>query len=126
VDEFGSTLGLVTMEDVLEQVGGEMEDEFDTGRTLQVAASGGGLLVDGSAGLRDLTIQVGWKLPRESGVETLAGFLLERLGHIPAAGEHVDFGGRRFTIVEMDGRRIARVRVDPAAAKIRARNVPVA
>jgi putative hemolysin len=126
VDEFGSTLGLVTMEDVLEQVVGEMEDEFDTGRTLQVAASGGGLLVDGSAGLRDLTIQVGWKLPRESGVETLAGFLLERLGHIPAAGEHVDFGGRRFTIVEMDGRRIARVRVDPAAAKIRARNVPVA
>jgi CBS domain containing-hemolysin-like protein len=55
-------------------------------------------------------------LPREAGVETLAGFMLSRLGHIPVAGEHVDFGTRQFTVVEMDGKRIARVRVDMLSA----------
>jgi len=112
VDEFGSTLGLVTTEDVLEQVVGEVEDEFDTGRNLPMADAGGGILLDGSASLRDLVTQLRWKLPREAGVETLAGFLLSRLGHIPNAGESVDFGTRRFTVMEMDGKRIARVRVD--------------
>jgi CBS domain containing-hemolysin-like protein len=116
VDEFGSTLGLVTTEDVLEQVVGEVEDEFDTGRNLPMADAGGGILLDGSASLRDLVTQLRWKLPREAGVETLAGFLLSRLGHIPQAGEHVDFSTRRFTVVEMDGKRIARVRVDMHSA----------
>jgi len=113
VDEFGSTLGLVTAEDVLEQVVGEMEDEFDTGRNLPLPAAGGGLLLDGSASLRDLVTQLRWKFPRENGVETLAGFLLAKLGHIPEVGESVDFEGRRFAIVSMAGRRIAQVRVDP-------------
>ena len=111
VDEFGSTLGLVTAEDVLEQVVGELEDEFDTERRVPVAAVGGGLLLEGSASLRDLETQMRWKLPREGGVETLAGFLLARLGHIPQAGEQVDFGGRRFVVTEIEGQRIARVRV---------------
>jgi CBS domain containing-hemolysin-like protein len=112
VDEFGSTLGLVTAEDVLEQVVGELEDEFDTGRSLPLPAAGGGLLLDGSASLRDLTTQLRWKFPRENGVETLAGFLLAKLGHLPDEGETVDFGGRRFAVVQMEGRRIAQVRVE--------------
>ena len=113
VDEFGSTLGLITAEDVLEQVVGELEDEFDTGRNLPVAAVGGGLLLDGSASLRDLVTQLHWKFPRSYGVETLAGFLLVKLGHIPSEGEQVEFNGRRFAVVQMDGQRIAQVRVDP-------------
>ena len=121
VDEFGSTLGLVSAEDVLEQVVGELEDEFDTGRNLPLAAAGGGLLLDGSASLRDLTTQLRWKLPREAGVETLAGFLLAKLGHIPEPGERVDFGARRFEVVEMEGKRIARVRVEPIVAKGKAK-----
>ncbi|HXS12880.1 MAG TPA: hemolysin family protein [Acidobacteriaceae bacterium] len=112
VDEFGSTLGMVTAEDVLEQVVGELEDEFDTGRVLPLAAPGGGVFLDGSASLRDLVTQLHWKLPREAGVETLAGLLLTRLGHIPEAGESVEIGGRRFTVVEVDRRRISRVRVE--------------
>jgi CBS domain containing-hemolysin-like protein len=112
VDEFGSTLGLVTAEDVLEQVVGEMDDEFDTGRNLPLAAAGGGMLLDGSAGLRDLVTQLRWKFPREYGVETLAGFLLVKLGHIPAEGESVEFEGRRFSVARMEGKRIAQVRVD--------------
>jgi CBS domain containing-hemolysin-like protein len=98
-----------------------MEDEFDTSRTLQVVASGGGLMVDGSASLRDLVTQLGWKLPREAGVETLAGFLLDQLGHIPSIGEKVEFGGRSFSIVEMEGMRIARVRVDSVTPKSKAK-----
>ncbi len=112
VDEFGSTLGLVTAEDVLEQVVGELEDEFDIGKSLPLPAAGGGLLLDGSASLRDLVTQLRWKFPRENGVETLAGFLLAKLGHIPAEGESVSFGGRRYAVVQMDGKRIAQVRVD--------------
>ncbi|HEV2576882.1 MAG TPA: hemolysin family protein [Acidobacteriaceae bacterium] len=118
VDEFGSTLGMVTAEDVLEQIVGELEDEFDTAKVLPLAAPGGGLLLDGNASLRDLVTQLHWRLPRAAGVETLAGLLLTRLGHIPAPGESVEIGGRRFTVVEVDRRRIAKVRVqelDPAA-----------
>ncbi len=115
VDEFGSTLGLVTAEDLLEQVVGELEDEFDTGRNLPLPASGGGFLLDGATSLRDLVTQLHWKFPRAYGVETLAGFLLVKLGHIPAEGEWVDYGGRRFKVVKMEAQRIAQVRVDPIA-----------
>jgi putative hemolysin len=112
VDEFGSTLGLVSAEDVLEQVVGELEDEFEIGRSLPLPATGGGLLMDGSTSLRDLVTQLRWQFPREYGVETLAGFLLVKLGHIPAEGEAVEFEGRRFAVVRMEGQRIAQVRVD--------------
>jgi CBS domain containing-hemolysin-like protein len=117
VDEFGSTLGLVSAEDVLEQVVGELEDEFDVGRNLPLAAAGGGLLLDGSASLRDLVTQLRWKFPRENGVETLAGFLLAKLGHIPVEGESVVFEGQRFAVAKMDGKRIAQVRVDAVEAE---------
>jgi CBS domain containing-hemolysin-like protein len=113
VDEFGSTLGLVTAEDVLEQVVGELEDEFDTGRNLPLPAAGGGLLLDGTASLRDLVTQLRWQFPRENGVETLAGFVLAKLGHIPREGESIDFEERRFTVIRMEGKRIAQIRVDP-------------
>jgi CBS domain containing-hemolysin-like protein len=112
VDEFGSTLGLVTAEDVLEQVVGELEDEFDLARTQPLAAPGGGLMLDGSASLRDLVTQLHWQLPREPGIETLAGLLLARLGHLPIPGEQVEIAGRRFTVLALDRRRIAKVRVE--------------
>jgi putative hemolysin len=112
VDEYGSTVGLVTAEDALEQIVGELEDEFDIGGRIPIPAADGGLLLDGSATLRDLVTQLRWKLPREAGVETLAGLLLSRLGHIPEVGEQVELGGRRFIIAEMQEKRIARVRVE--------------
>ena len=112
VDEFGSTLGLVTAEDVLEQVVGELEDEFDVGRQLSPLAHGEAMVLEGTVSLRDLVTQLRWKLPREAGVETVAGLVLWRLGHIPQAGESVLVNGKRFTVVEMDEKRIARVRVE--------------
>jgi CBS domain containing-hemolysin-like protein len=73
----------------------------------------GALLMDGSVNLRDLETQMQWSLPRDGGVETLAGFVLMRLGHIPVVGESIDFEGRRLTVTEMEARRIARIRVEP-------------
>ena len=113
VDEYGSTVGLVTAEDAIEQLTGELEDEFDDPARPVLANAQGTIVLEGSANLRDLETQMQWSLPRDGGVETLAGFVLTRLGHIPRAGEAVDYEGRRLTVVEMEGRRIAKIRVDP-------------
>jgi CBS domain containing-hemolysin-like protein len=70
------------------------------------------MVLDGSTTLRDLGTQLGWTFPREAGVETLAGFLLTQLGHLPIPGESVTYNGRRYIVDGMAGRRIARVRVE--------------
>ena len=122
VDEFGTTVGLVTAEDALEQIVGELEDEFDVvtpAATMPTADRS--LVLDGSTALRDLVVQLRWSFPREHGVETLAGFLLSQMGRIPQAGETLEFDGRRYKVLEMAGQRIARVRVEqitPEAAQV--------
>jgi CBS domain containing-hemolysin-like protein len=113
VDEYGSTVGLVTAEDAIEQLTGELEDEFDSPAHPVLTTASGALLMDGGVNLRDLETQMQWDLPREGGVETLAGFLLVRLGHIPQPGESVTYEGRRLTVVEMEARRISKIRVEP-------------
>ncbi len=116
VDEYGSVVGLVTSEDAIEQITGELEDEFDSPAVPVLTTASGALLMDGGVNLRDLETQMQWSLPRDGGVETLAGFLLFRLGHIPQPGEAVTNDGRRLTVVEMDGRRISKIRVEPLPA----------
>jgi CBS domain containing-hemolysin-like protein len=111
VDEFGTIAGLVTLEDALEQILGEIGDEHDVRRPRQAAESAI-LEVEGATTIRDLDTQYGLELPGDAGFETLAGFLLFQLGYIPKPGESVEHGGRRFTIVEMDHNRIARVRIE--------------
>ncbi len=113
VDEFGSTAGLVTAEDIIEQLVGEVDDEFDLTRPA-LSSTTGVMSLDGATSLRDLRTQLHWEFPREAAVETLAGFLLAQLGHIPANGESLVYDGRRFTIAEMAGHRISRVTVEPA------------
>jgi len=113
VDEYGSTVGLVTAEDAIEQLTGEIEDEFDDPARPLITNARGVLLLDGGVNLRDLETQMQWNLPRDGGVETLAGFLLTRLGHIPRPGESVEYEDRRLTVMDMDGRRISKVRVEP-------------
>ncbi len=112
VDEFGSTVGIVTAEDALEQIVGELHDEFDTAPQMPLSSPAGVMTLDGTTSLRDLTTQLRWNFPREAGVETLAGFLLTELGHIPTPGETIEDGGRRYIIAQMQGNRIARVRVE--------------
>jgi CBS domain containing-hemolysin-like protein len=113
VDEYGSTVGLVTAEDAIEQLTGELDDEYDSPALPVLTTASGALLMDGGVNLRDLETQMQWDLPRDGGVETLAGFVLMRLGHIPNIGEFITHDGRRLTVVEMDARRIAKIRVEP-------------
>ena len=121
VDEFGSTAGLITVEDILEQLVGEIEDEFDVAapETAQLVGSKN-LVLDGTVGIRDLEAQYDLLLPRDADFETLAGFMLSRLQKIPAVDDSCYYGGKKFVVEEMDGHRIARVRVEdaqPAAAQ---------
>ena len=120
VDEFGSTVGIVTAEDVLEQVVGELEDEFDIAAKTSAFNTEGVMALDGSTTLRDLGTQLGWSFPREAGVETLAGFILAQLGHLPIPGESVTHAGRRYVVEEMASLRISRVRVETLAQVRRA------
>jgi len=113
VDEFGSTAGVITVEDVLEQIVGEIEDEFDIQPVEQASlAEDTALVLDGSANVLDLDSQYQLVLPRDAGFETLAGFVLARLQRIPKTGDSFEYESHRYTVEEMQGNRIVRVRVE--------------
>jgi len=114
VDEFGSTAGVVTVEDILEQLVGEIEDEFDVQPAQQPVLEEGklALVLEGSFSIRDLESQYQLSLPRDAGFETLAGFVLAHLQKIPGAGDAFEYDGHRFTVEEMEGHRIARVQIE--------------
>jgi putative hemolysin len=116
VDEYGTVVGLVTLEDAIEQVFGEIEDEHDV-RLPPLPADWDALEMEGSTLIRDLEMQYGIELPSQAGFETLAGFLLFRFGAIPEVGQSVDQDNRRFTVLEMDRNRVARVRVENLGAE---------
>jgi len=116
VDEFGTFTGLVTLEDVLEQVFGEIADEHDVRRPLP-AAGAPVMELDGSTNIRDLSSLYGIELPGDAGFETLAGFLLLQFGYIPVAGESLTHDGRTFIVESMDRNRIARVKILNAQAE---------
>ncbi len=114
VDEFGSTAGVVSVEDVLEQIVGEIEDEFDVQREPPTRIGKAPVVLDGASNIRDLELQYELELPRDQGFETLGGFVLSRLQKIPQGGEHFDYQGRRFTVLNMEGRRVGAVKIEPA------------
>jgi CBS domain containing-hemolysin-like protein len=114
VDEFGSTAGVVSVEDVLEQIVGEIEDEFDVHRETPAHIGKATVVLDGAQNIRDLDLQYDLELPRDQGFETLGGFVLSRLQRIPLGGEHFDYQGRRFTVLNMEGRRVGAVKIEPA------------
>ncbi|WP_031497641.1 hemolysin family protein [Bryobacter aggregatus] len=111
VNEFGAVSGVLTLEDVFEQVFGEINDEHDL-VVAEVETEADDLELDGSTTARDLELKFGIELPNDAGFETLAGFILFRLGFIPKSGEVVEEGDRRYTVVEMERNRIGRVRVE--------------
>jgi CBS domain containing-hemolysin-like protein len=115
VDEFGTIVGLLTVEDVLEQIVGEIRDEHDLPEPAREASEAAVMELDGITNVRDLANLYGIELPYDAGFETLAGFLLHKLGTIPQGGEEVEHEGCRFKVLEMAGHRIARVRIERTA-----------
>ena len=112
VDEFGTVSGIVTMEDALEQVFGNIEDEHDE-RRVAAAPETLALTVEGTISIRTLQTEYGITLPMDAGFETLAGFLLYELGRIPTENDAVEHQSRRYVVVAMDNNRIAQVRIEP-------------
>ncbi|TFV64205.1 UNVERIFIED_ORG: HlyC/CorC family transporter [Bacillus sp. AZ43] len=114
VDEYGGTDGIVTLEDLIEEVIGEIYDEYDEEVAPEARqAPGGPREVDGLLNLDDFTEATGLELP-EGPYETVAGFVLAELGRLPEVGDTVEVEGRTLTVVELDGRRIARIEVSGA------------
>ena len=111
VDEFGSIAGLVTVQDVLERIVGELPDEHGD-EEMPAGPAVLGLVLEGSTKIHEMEERCEVRLPRDRGFETLAGFLLSRMGHIPKVGESSVFDGWRFTVEAMEHHRIASVRLE--------------
>lgn len=117
LDDFGVTAGMITMEDILEEIVGEIHDEYDTDEEKPIRrVSAEEYLVDGTTRLTDLNDALGLHLESDD-YESLGGLVLGLLDHIPKKGESVDSGGIRFTVDRMDRKRIARVRMRLPAAR---------
>jgi magnesium and cobalt exporter, CNNM family len=114
VDEYGSTVGLVTVEDALEQIVGEIEDEFDIAVQPRLLETGE-LILEGGANVRDLDSHLHIHLPRDEGFETLGGFIMWRLGRLPQSGDCIEFEGRRYSVLQMQDRRVLQVKVEALA-----------
>jgi putative hemolysin len=112
VDEYGGTAGIVTLEDLIEEVIGDIRDEYDAGEDDPLRFRGGELEADGLLNLDEVFEQTGVRLP-EGPYETLAGYVMACLGHVPRLGDAVEVDGHRLEVTELDGRRAARVRVTP-------------
>lgn len=119
VDEFGSILGLATLEDILEQMVGEIHDEFDVVER-PLTLPDGGMIFDAAIKIRELEARYAIVLPEDPSYETVGGFVLNRLGFIPRGGESFETDGYRFTVMEMDHRRVSRLKIKP----LRAVNAP--
>ena len=112
VDEYGGTAGLVTMEDLIEEIVGEIEDEYDTGSGEKVEyLEGGEVLVDAVIDIGELNEKLNIDLPEQEGVETIAGFVIDILGHVPSVGEIVEYEGLTIKVVDATKRRVGKVRI---------------
>ncbi|MPZ96847.1 MAG: DUF21 domain-containing protein [Propionibacteriales bacterium] len=112
MDEYGGTAGIVTMEDLVEEIVGDIKDEYDDKATETTRHLSGAVEVDGLLNLDDFEDETGIELP-EGPYETVAGYLVSRLGRVPAPGDAVEHGGHRLAVVQLDRRRVSRVRVTP-------------
>ncbi|PNI09485.1 hypothetical protein CXX84_04285 [Arthrobacter sp. AFG7.2] len=116
VDEYGGTDGIVTLEDLVEELVGEIYDEYDTGTDPEdrITKTGGTVDVDGALILQEFKAASGIDLP-EGHYETVAGYVIDRLGRLPKVGDQVEVAGHVLTVTAMDRLRISRIRVTPDA-----------
>jgi putative hemolysin len=111
VDEYGGISGLVTIEDLIEEIVGEIRDEHDVESPV-IQLTNGALLIDASISLRDLKEDYQISLPESTEYETLGGFLMTTLQKIPQVGDVVEIEGKRISIMEMVGQRLSKAKLE--------------
>jgi putative hemolysin len=115
VDEFGNMEGIVTLEDIIEEIVGEIRDEYDAKEEEWFTPAGeNAFLIKGAAGVKDVNERLGLKLPESGTYTTLAGFFLYEFGRIPREKDGLTFEGRRFVVERMNKRHISLIRVNLA------------
>jgi len=124
IDEYGGLAGLVTIEDIIEEILGEIEDEdVATASDEIIQSDDGSYLVDGSVEIRRIELLFDRELEADD-FTTLAGLVISELGHVPGVGEKLDFKGLRFEVIEADNKRVNRIRLcridEPAKEKAEA------
>lgn len=112
MDEYGGTAGVVTLEDLIEELVGEIIDEFDVEEPMIEPLGRGRVRVNGRAPLDDVQELLGAELPQGEW-STVGGLIFNTLGHVPTIGESVEVGDNRFLVERVQGRRIARVQIVP-------------
>ncbi len=117
VDEHGGIEGVVTVEDLIEEIVGEIHDEYDDAAKPVQRLRDGSLVIDGALSIKDLAEQYGIVFPESPDYETVAGFVVAQLQRLPKGGDIVRFEDKKITVVDMEGRRIARVKLEPAAPR---------
>jgi putative hemolysin len=108
-DEYGDFEGLVTPADILEAIAGLFKSDADGEGPHSVERDDGSWLLSGSMPADEMADKIGIELPENRSYETVAGFVLAKLQHLPKTGEHIETGGWRFEVVDLDGRRIDKV-----------------
>ena len=120
IDEHGSVTGLVTLEDLLEQIVGEIQDEYDWEEHSVERLRDGSLVLEGTVAAAEVREAHGIPIPESAEFESVAGFMLDCLGSVPRGGEVVQIGDWRLTVVDVERNRISKVKIDraPAAVKV--------
>jgi len=120
IDEHGGLIGLVTLEDLIEEIVGEIHDEYDWEERAVERLRDGSLVVEGTVSAAELRDAHHVPIPESSEFETVAGFVLERLGSVPKGGEVVMLGDYRLTVVDVERNRISKVKVEKAGVPVKA------